>query len=227
MLHQLEQAVADSLSMARNVASSAEGPHRLGPRLPRAVARDRAQHGRRGAGPDLETLKGLCEDLEEITASSPTRGSRPTSGASTPVLVDQLRNVHDALPRPSSGRSRPPRPPPQQAQLSPQELLRRERRSAQSAGLAVRLVGSAHAAATLRGDDARPERVFAYLADFTHTEEWDPGTVRTHRVSGDGGVGTTYANTSRFLGRETDLNLRWCCATSPTAWCSCAGATRP
>ena len=53
--------------------------------------------------------------------------------------------------------------------------------------------------------DAPPERVFAYLADFTHTEEWDPGTVRTHRVSGDGGVGTTYANTSRFLGRETDL----------------------
>ena len=47
--------------------------------------------------------------------------------------------------------------------------------------------------------------VFAYLSDFTTTEEWDPGTVRTTRVSGDGGVGTTYHNVSRFLGRETEL----------------------
>jgi uncharacterized protein YndB with AHSA1/START domain len=47
--------------------------------------------------------------------------------------------------------------------------------------------------------------VFDFLADFTNTEHWDPGTVRTDRVSGDGGVGTTYANTSRFLGRTTDL----------------------
>jgi uncharacterized protein YndB with AHSA1/START domain len=49
------------------------------------------------------------------------------------------------------------------------------------------------------------DRVFAYLADFTTTEEWDPGTVRCERVSGDGGVGTTYRNVSRFLGRETEL----------------------
>lgn len=47
--------------------------------------------------------------------------------------------------------------------------------------------------------------VFDFLADFTNTEHWDPGTVRTDRVSGDGGVGTTYANTSRFLGRTTEL----------------------
>jgi carbon monoxide dehydrogenase subunit G len=52
---------------------------------------------------------------------------------------------------------------------------------------------------------AEPEKVFAYLSDFTTTTEWDPGTVRTERVSGDGGVGTTYRNTSRFLGRETEL----------------------
>lgn len=49
------------------------------------------------------------------------------------------------------------------------------------------------------------DQVFAFLADFTTTEQWDPGTVRTRRVSGDGGEGTTYANTSRFLGRETEL----------------------
>ena len=49
------------------------------------------------------------------------------------------------------------------------------------------------------------ETVFDYLADFSHTEEWDPGTVTTTRTSGDGGVGTTYANTSEFMGRKTDL----------------------
>lgn len=50
-----------------------------------------------------------------------------------------------------------------------------------------------------------PAEVFAYLHDFTTTEEWDPGTLRTTRESGDGGVGTRYHNVSRFLGRETEL----------------------
>jgi|SRR4051794_26478242 len=49
------------------------------------------------------------------------------------------------------------------------------------------------------------DKVFSYLSDFTTTNEWDPGTVRTVRVSGDGGVGTRYENTSRFNGRETRL----------------------
>ncbi|HET7312144.1 MAG TPA: SRPBCC family protein [Mycobacteriales bacterium] len=48
-------------------------------------------------------------------------------------------------------------------------------------------------------------RAFDYLADFTTTTEWDPGTVSTVRRDGDGGVGTTYLNTSKFLGRETAL----------------------
>ena len=52
---------------------------------------------------------------------------------------------------------------------------------------------------------AAPAAVFAYLSDFTTTNEWDPGTVHTERVSGDGGVGTTYRNTSSFMGRETAL----------------------
>ena len=47
--------------------------------------------------------------------------------------------------------------------------------------------------------------VFGYLADFTTTTEWDPGTVRTTRESGDGGVGTVYQNVSKFAGRETEL----------------------
>jgi hypothetical protein len=48
-------------------------------------------------------------------------------------------------------------------------------------------------------------RAFTFLADFTTTTEWDPGTVSTVRVQGDGGVGTSYKNVSRFLGRETTL----------------------
>jgi hypothetical protein len=47
--------------------------------------------------------------------------------------------------------------------------------------------------------------VFDYLSDFTTTTEWDPGTVTTVRQHGNGGIGTTYLNTSRFLGRTTQL----------------------
>jgi uncharacterized protein YndB with AHSA1/START domain len=53
--------------------------------------------------------------------------------------------------------------------------------------------------------DRPVEEVFAYLADFTTTTEWDPGTVRTTRESGDGGVGTHYRNVSKFLGRTVEL----------------------
>lgn len=49
------------------------------------------------------------------------------------------------------------------------------------------------------------EVAFAYLSDFESTEEWDPGTISTRRTSGDGGLGTTYANTSSFMGREVEL----------------------
>ncbi|WP_300405941.1 SRPBCC family protein [Nocardioides sp.] len=53
---------------------------------------------------------------------------------------------------------------------------------------------------------SRPvEEVFAYLADFENTNEWDPGTRSTTRTSGDGGLGTTYDNTSEFMGRTVDL----------------------
>lgn len=53
--------------------------------------------------------------------------------------------------------------------------------------------------------DATPDTVFAYLSDFTNTTEWDPGTVSTERVQGDGDVGTVYHNVSEFNGRETEL----------------------
>jgi Polyketide cyclase / dehydrase and lipid transport len=49
------------------------------------------------------------------------------------------------------------------------------------------------------------DAVFGYLADFTTTTQWDPGTVVTVTQHGDGGAGTTYLNTSTFLGRKTQL----------------------
>lgn len=49
------------------------------------------------------------------------------------------------------------------------------------------------------------DEVFAYLSDFTTTNEWDPGTVETERTSGDGGLGTTYRNVSQFMGRRVEL----------------------
>ena len=49
------------------------------------------------------------------------------------------------------------------------------------------------------------DKVFAYLADFTTTTQWDPGTVTTIRTTGDGAVGTEYLNTSTFAGRTTQL----------------------
>jgi uncharacterized protein YndB with AHSA1/START domain len=48
-------------------------------------------------------------------------------------------------------------------------------------------------------------RVWEYLSDFTTTTEWDPGTVRTTRTAGNGDVGTTYHNVSKFAGREVEL----------------------
>lgn len=50
------------------------------------------------------------------------------------------------------------------------------------------------------------EEVFTYFADFTHTNEWDPGTVSTTLASGDGGVGTTWDNVSEFMKRKTELS---------------------
>ena len=49
------------------------------------------------------------------------------------------------------------------------------------------------------------DEVFAYLADFTTTSEWDPGSVKTELMSGDGGVGTKYHNISQFNGKQTEL----------------------
>ncbi|MEU6164855.1 SRPBCC family protein [Streptomyces tanashiensis] len=51
--------------------------------------------------------------------------------------------------------------------------------------------------------------LLAYLEDFAHTEEWDPGTVSCVRLD-DGPVrtGARWRNTSVFRGRRTDLEYR-------------------
>ncbi|MFB6518878.1 SRPBCC family protein [Streptomyces sp. NPDC056401] len=50
------------------------------------------------------------------------------------------------------------------------------------------------------------EDLVAYLADFAHAQDWDPGTVRCVRID-EGAVrpGATWHNTSRFRGRATNL----------------------
>jgi carbon monoxide dehydrogenase subunit G len=53
------------------------------------------------------------------------------------------------------------------------------------------------------------EEVFAYLSDFSTTEEWDPGTVEATRL-GEGpiGEGTEFRLLAAFLGRRTELTYR-------------------
>ncbi|GLY29753.1 SRPBCC family protein [Kineosporia sp. NBRC 101731] len=51
-----------------------------------------------------------------------------------------------------------------------------------------------------------PDVVVAYLADFGHAQEWDPGTVRCVRVdAGPVQVGSQWRNTSKIAGISTEL----------------------
>lgn len=50
------------------------------------------------------------------------------------------------------------------------------------------------------------EQAFAYLADFATIADWDPGVVRSRRLSGEvPEVGSRYEVISSFLGREIPL----------------------
>jgi carbon monoxide dehydrogenase subunit G len=53
------------------------------------------------------------------------------------------------------------------------------------------------------------EEVFAYLSDFSTTEEWDPGVVEAERLNG-GAIreGTEFRLVAEFLGRKTALTYR-------------------
>ncbi|MEU6818090.1 SRPBCC family protein [Streptomyces sp. NPDC046860] len=52
--------------------------------------------------------------------------------------------------------------------------------------------------------------VNAYLADFAHAVDWDPGTQECARKEGTGApaAGTTWHNVSEFRGRRTELDYR-------------------
>jgi len=54
-----------------------------------------------------------------------------------------------------------------------------------------------------------PEEAFAYLSDFSTTEEWDPGVLEAERL-GEGAVGegTEFRLLATFLGRKTQLTYR-------------------
>lgn len=58
-----------------------------------------------------------------------------------------------------------------------------------------------------------PARAVEFLADFSNATIWDPGTVSCVRLQqGPLQVGNTWANTSRFLGRTTQVQyelLAW------------------
>lgn len=51
-----------------------------------------------------------------------------------------------------------------------------------------------------------PDVVVDYLADFSHAEEWDPGTERcTRNGAGPVEVGASWSNTSKIAGISTEL----------------------
>lgn len=51
--------------------------------------------------------------------------------------------------------------------------------------------------------------VQAYLSDFTHAQDWDPGTISCIRIgNGPIQVGTSWRNVSEFRGRRTELHYR-------------------
>jgi carbon monoxide dehydrogenase subunit G len=51
-----------------------------------------------------------------------------------------------------------------------------------------------------------PSVVLDYLKDFSHAEEWDPGTEKCERLdSGPVAVGSRWHNTSKIAGVSTEL----------------------
>ncbi len=54
-----------------------------------------------------------------------------------------------------------------------------------------------------------PERMFAYLSDFSTTAEWDPGVIEAERLGEEPvGEGSEFRLLAVFLGRKTPLVYR-------------------
>lgn len=52
----------------------------------------------------------------------------------------------------------------------------------------------------------QPSQVIAFLRDLQTTEQWDPGTLSTPRLTpGPVGIGTQWRNTSKLFGVTTQL----------------------
>jgi hypothetical protein len=55
----------------------------------------------------------------------------------------------------------------------------------------------------------QPAEMFAYLSDFSTTEEWDPGVIEAERLGVDPvREGTEFRLLVRFLGQKTPLTYR-------------------
>lgn len=53
------------------------------------------------------------------------------------------------------------------------------------------------------------EDVFAYVSDFSTTQEWDPGVERAERLDeGDIGVGSEFRLVAVFMGRRNTITYR-------------------
>lgn len=64
-------------------------------------------------------------------------------------------------------------------------------------------MGRFHASFVVAAD---PAAAVVYLADYGHTVEWDPGTVRCNREgAGPVSLGSTWTNVSQFRGKEVAL----------------------
>ena len=66
----------------------------------------------------------------------------------------------------------------------------------------------AHYRASIDTQQSR-EDLFAYLSDFSTTEEWDPGVVEAERLNDQAvGEGTEFRLVAEFLGRKNELTYR-------------------
>jgi uncharacterized protein YndB with AHSA1/START domain len=51
------------------------------------------------------------------------------------------------------------------------------------------------------------EQVFAFVSDLENDPQWTPGAVMRRTSQGQLGVGTTFQQRDRFMGRRMDLSL--------------------
>lgn len=62
--------------------------------------------------------------------------------------------------------------------------------------------------ATIQTDRDSAE-VFAYLSDFSNTQEWDPGVIAASRMTEvEVGLGSQFSLVARFMGRDSELTYR-------------------